>query len=39
MQPNNFIIHQKAKQYQWKGECYLSIKSFDDDSTSQEFNC
>ena len=25
---NNFVIHQKAKQYQWYGECFLSIKSF-----------
>ncbi len=24
----NFIIHQEAKQYEWSGECYLSIKSF-----------
>ncbi|WP_235298185.1 helix-turn-helix transcriptional regulator [Portibacter marinus] len=24
----NFIIHQQAKQYQWSGECFLSIKSF-----------
>ena len=25
---NNFIIHQKARQYQWSGDCFLSIKSF-----------
>ncbi|MEP0266419.1 AraC family transcriptional regulator [Dokdonia sp.] len=25
---NNFIIHQHAKEYQWSGECFLSIKSF-----------
>ncbi|UZR98153.1 helix-turn-helix domain-containing protein [Chondrinema litorale] len=24
----NFIIHDKAKQYQWSGDCFLSIKSF-----------
>lgn len=24
----NFIIHQYAKQYQWSGECFLSVKSF-----------
>ncbi len=24
----NFIIHQHAKQYQWKGDCFLSLKSF-----------
>ncbi|WP_281986938.1 AraC family transcriptional regulator [Aquimarina aggregata] len=24
----NFIIHQKARQYQWYGECFLSVKSF-----------
>lgn len=24
----SFIIHQSAKQYDWKGECFLSIKSF-----------
>lgn len=24
----NFIIHQKARQYEWSGECFLSIKSF-----------
>ncbi len=24
----NFIIHQHAKQYQWSGECFLSVKSF-----------
>ncbi|MGK2863923.1 MAG: helix-turn-helix domain-containing protein [Chitinophagaceae bacterium] len=28
MMANNFIIHQQARQYQWSGECYLSIKSF-----------
>jgi len=25
---SNFIIHQKAKQYEWKGDCFLSVKSF-----------
>jgi len=25
---NNFIIHQQACQYQWSGDCFLSIKSF-----------
>ena len=25
---DNFIIHQKAKTYQWTGDCFLSIKSF-----------
>jgi hypothetical protein len=25
---NNFIIHQQANQYQWSGDCFLSIKSF-----------
>ncbi|HEX6222858.1 MAG TPA: AraC family transcriptional regulator [Chryseolinea sp.] len=24
----NFIIHQHARQYQWSGECFLSVKSF-----------
>lgn len=26
----NFIIHQKAKQYEWYGDCFLSVKSFYD---------
>lgn len=25
---NNFIIHQQARQYEWSGDCFLSIKSF-----------
>lgn len=25
---HNFIIHQHASQYQWSGDCFLSIKSF-----------
>lgn len=25
---DNFIIHQQARNYQWSGECFLSIKSF-----------
>lgn len=25
---SNFIIHQQARQYQWSGDCFLSIKSF-----------
>ncbi|UII19092.1 AraC family transcriptional regulator [Fulvivirga ligni] len=25
---SNFIIHQHARQYQWSGECFLSVKSF-----------
>ncbi len=25
---NGFIIHQQASQYQWEGDCFLSIKSF-----------
>ncbi len=25
---DNFIIHQHANQYQWSGDCYLSVKSF-----------
>ena len=25
---DNFLIHEKAKKYQWSGECFLSIKSF-----------
>lgn len=25
---SNFIIHQKAKKYQWSGDCFLSLKSF-----------
>ena|SRR5690606_24626521 len=25
---NNFIIHQQASQYDWSGDCFLSIKSF-----------
>lgn len=28
MVDNNFIIHQQAFQYQWSGECFLSLKSF-----------
>ncbi|MBT29562.1 MAG: hypothetical protein CMO01_07855 [Thalassobius sp.] len=24
----NFIIHDKANQYQWSGDCFLSVKSF-----------
>ena len=24
----NFIIHQQAREYQWSGDCFLSIKSF-----------
>lgn len=28
MNANNFIIHQKASQYRWSGDCFLSIKSF-----------
>ncbi|MDR7130111.1 AraC-like DNA-binding protein [Algoriphagus sp. 4150] len=28
MNANNFIIHQQASQYQWSGDCFLSIKSF-----------
>lgn len=24
----NFIIHEHARQYQWSGECFLSVKSF-----------
>ncbi|MTI38062.1 helix-turn-helix domain-containing protein [Fulvivirga lutimaris] len=28
MVAHNFIIHQQARQYQWSGECFLSIKSF-----------
>lgn len=28
MNANNFIIHQSASQYQWSGDCFLSIKSF-----------
>lgn len=28
MNANNFIIHQRASQYQWSGDCFLSIKSF-----------
>ncbi len=24
----NFIIHQKARKYQWTGDCFLSVKSF-----------
>jgi len=26
----NFIIHQKAREYEWYGECFLSVKSFYD---------
>lgn len=26
---NNFIIHEHAREYQWSGDCFLSIKSFD----------
>ncbi len=25
---NNFILHEDARQYQWTGDCFLSIKSF-----------
>lgn len=25
---DNFVIHQNARQYEWSGTCYLSIKSF-----------
>lgn len=28
MSNGNFIIHQYARQYQWSGDCFLSIKSF-----------
>lgn len=28
MSAGNFIIHQKASQYEWYGDCFLSIKSF-----------
>lgn len=28
MMENNFIIHEKACQYQWSGDSFLSIKSF-----------
>lgn len=27
---NNFIIHQKAREYEWSGDCFLSVKSFYD---------
>jgi len=25
---SNFILHERAKKYEWSGECFLSIKSF-----------
>lgn len=28
MQTGNFLINTKARQYQWSGDCFLSIKSF-----------
>ncbi len=28
MSANNFILHQQARQYQWSGDCFLSVKSF-----------
>lgn len=30
MDGTNFIIHERARQYQWSGDCFLSIKSFYD---------
>lgn len=28
MTTRNFIIHQRARTYQWTGDCFLSVKSF-----------
>lgn len=28
MDGTNFTIHEQALQYQWSGDCFLSIKSF-----------
>lgn len=28
LEMDNFIIHQQARQYQWSGDCFLSVKSF-----------
>lgn len=33
---DNFIIHQRARQYQWSGDCFLSIKSFYNGSARYE---
>lgn len=38
MLESNFIIHEKAYQYQWKGDCFLSIKSFYNGSAHYQVN-
>ena len=35
---NNFVIHQKAKKYQWHGECFLSVKSFYNGRANYQIN-